>query len=73
MVGVVEEEDEVAEADQGVGAVAGARQGLGVAVHVAHDVDPCAARSARAALPAPHAASHADNPRGAGEDLVVAL
>ncbi|GAA2725059.1 hypothetical protein GCM10010315_56270 [Streptomyces luteosporeus] len=43
MVGVVEEEDEIAEADQGVRAVAGARQSLGVSVHVADHVDSHAA------------------------------
>ncbi|GAA3108562.1 hypothetical protein GCM10017687_21070 [Streptomyces echinatus] len=39
VVGVVEEEDEVAQADQGVGAFAGPGQVTGVAVHVADHVD----------------------------------
>ena len=39
VVGVVEEEHEVAEADQGVGAVAGPGQVPAVAVHVADHVD----------------------------------
>jgi hypothetical protein len=39
VVGVVEEEDQVAETDQGVGAVAGSGQVTGVAVHVADHVD----------------------------------
>ncbi len=46
VVRVVEEEHEVTEADEGVCAVARAGEGLGVAVHVAHDVDPGAPRPA---------------------------
>ena len=40
VVGVVEEEHQVAQADQGVGAVAGAGQGVGPTVDVADDVQP---------------------------------
>ncbi|GAB2927246.1 hypothetical protein GCM10027028_27440 [Streptomyces sundarbansensis] len=40
MVGVVEEEHQVTEADQRVGTVPRTGQGLGVAVHVADHVDP---------------------------------
>ncbi|GHG16988.1 hypothetical protein GCM10017667_58860 [Streptomyces filamentosus] len=39
MVGVVEEEDQVAQAYEGVGAVARPREGVGVAVHIADHVD----------------------------------
>ncbi|GAA0609529.1 hypothetical protein GCM10010394_44290 [Streptomyces crystallinus] len=35
MIRVVEEKDEVTQADEGVGAVAGLRQALGVSVHIA--------------------------------------
>ncbi|GAA0470086.1 hypothetical protein GCM10009544_35290 [Streptomyces stramineus] len=50
MVGVVEEEDQVAQADQGVGALAGPGEALAVAVHVADHVNP-------------EVASHTDHPR----------
>ncbi|GGR01876.1 hypothetical protein GCM10010219_02110 [Streptomyces netropsis] len=50
MVGVVEEEDQVPQAHQGVGAVARPGEGLAVAVHIADHVNP-------------EATSHADHPR----------
>ncbi|GLW10529.1 hypothetical protein Misp01_56570 [Microtetraspora sp. NBRC 13810] len=37
---VVDEEDEVAEADQGVRPVSRAAEGIRPAVHVAHDMNP---------------------------------
>jgi hypothetical protein len=40
VVGVVEEENEIAETDQGVRAVAGSGQVTGVAMDIADDVDP---------------------------------
>ncbi|GAA2078606.1 hypothetical protein GCM10009801_35610 [Streptomyces albiaxialis] len=39
MVGVVEEEDQVAQAHERVGAVAGTREVPAVAVHIAHHMD----------------------------------
>ncbi|GAA1330208.1 hypothetical protein GCM10009647_069330 [Streptomyces sanglieri] len=57
MVGVVEEEHQVTEADQRVGAVPGAGQRLGVAVHVADHVDT------RALSGAVRSGSHGDHPR----------
>ncbi|GFN03318.1 hypothetical protein GCM10010298_09180 [Streptomyces microflavus] len=62
MVGVVEEEHQVTEADEGVGAVPGAGQGLGVAVHIADHVDPGGTLCARR-RPVRFAASHADHPK----------
>ena len=59
---VVEEEDQVAEADQRVGAVARPGQRVGPAVHVADHMNPHAVTNhrRRARADRPHADGHAD-------------